>query len=165
MFLFEKEREQKFWWLARVRTEQKLKQYACSFITAVNCNRSVCLVCIYFWTDLIRYLNCDLGCVTSLNRSFFPRSIFSLRFFRVGFRISIDSSGVRTPSQQRLKIQDEPEILEVEFITLLVTLTISFIICASMTYLLVWVSSIYQHTNFPESGPVQAHSQSTETDI
>ena len=61
---------------------------------------------------------------------------------------------------------DEPEILEVEFITLLVTLTISFIICASMTYfLLVWVSSIYQHTNFPESGTVQAHSQSTETDI
>ena len=60
---------------------------------------------------------------------------------------------------------DEPEILEVEFITLLVTLTISFFICSAMTYLLVWVSSIYQHTNFPESGPVQAHSQSTETDI
>ena len=60
---------------------------------------------------------------------------------------------------------DVPEILEVEFITLLVTLTISFIICASMTYLLVWVSSIYQHTNFPESGTVQAHSQSTKTDI
>ena len=37
---------------------------------------------------------------------------------------------------------DEPEILEVEFITLLVTLTISFIICAAMTYLLVWVSYI-----------------------
>ena len=38
---------------------------------------------------------------------------------------------------------DEPEILEVEFITLLVTLTISFFICAAMTYLLVWVSSIH----------------------
>ena len=37
---------------------------------------------------------------------------------------------------------DVPEILEVEFITLLVTLTISFFICAAMTYLLVWVSSI-----------------------
>lgn len=60
---------------------------------------------------------------------------------------------------------DEPEILEVEFITLLVTLTISFIICAAMTYLLVWVSSLYQKTNFPESGTVQAHSQSTEINI
>ena len=54
---------------------------------------------------------------------------------------------------------DEPEILEVEFITLLVTLTISFIICAAMTYLLVWVSSIYQKTNFAEQTTVQAHSK------
>ena len=54
---------------------------------------------------------------------------------------------------------DEPEILEVEFITLLVTLTISFIICAAMTYLLVWVSSIYQKPNFAEPATVQAHSQ------
>ena len=54
---------------------------------------------------------------------------------------------------------DEPEILEVEFITLLVTLTISFIICAAVTFLLVWVSSIYQKTNFAEQATVQAHSQ------
>ena len=54
---------------------------------------------------------------------------------------------------------DEPEILEVEFITLLVTLTISFIICAAMTYLLVWVSSIYQKTNFAEPTTVPAHSK------
>ena len=41
---------------------------------------------------------------------------------------------------------DEPEILEVEFITLLVTLTLSFVICAALTYSLVWVSSIMQRT-------------------
>ena len=41
---------------------------------------------------------------------------------------------------------DEPEILEVEFITLLVTLTISFVICAALTYSLVWVSSIMRRT-------------------
>ena len=37
---------------------------------------------------------------------------------------------------------DGPEILEVEFITLLFTLTLSFIICAALTYILVWVSLI-----------------------
>lgn len=35
---------------------------------------------------------------------------------------------------------DGPEIFEVQFITLLVTLTLSFIICVASTYLLVWIS-------------------------
>ena len=44
---------------------------------------------------------------------------------------------------------NEPEILEVEFVTLLVTLSLSFVICAALTYFLVWVSSTFWRNSVP----------------